>query len=364
MKIKKFNAPSMPKVMKKVRHELGKDAVILNTKEVASGGFLGFFAKKQLEVVAAIDPDPIEQEQSYPPQKKAGDTRDHKNDHAAKQLGLLQKEIEGMRKYPGSLADINDFLSRQEVTLEFRTKLMNQLVRMWYASGESMSQTDLYTALAERIEDMVATSFPAEHQDCFKKYLLLVGPTGVGKTTTLAKIAGKAMLEEQKTIAFITTDTYRIAAIEQLKTYANILDVPVEVVYSHQEFQEAKQKFSGFDLVLIDSAGRNFRQQLFVNELKQTFPSDEAVETHLVFSLTSKYEDMKTIYKQFAGFDINHVIFTKMDETSTFGAMFNFIKSEKVQPSYVTSGQNVPDDLVAFSPSLMANVMMGAERDA
>ena len=179
-----------------------------------------------------------------------------------------------------------------------------------------------------------------------KKFVNVLGPTGVGKTTTLAKLAAKCVLDEEKKVAFITTDTYRIAAIEQLKTYAQILSVPLEVCYNAQDFIAAKNKFSDYDVVFIDSAGRNFLDQENVLNLTKIINYDDDVEVFLVFALTGKYLDMKKIYKQFSKLPIYRFIFTKIDETHSYGAMFNLMDEFKVGTAYITNGQNVPDDFV------------------
>ena len=156
-----------------------------------------------------------------------------------------------------------------------------------------------------------------------KKYITLIGPTGVGKTTTLAKIASKAVIEYKKKIAFITTDTYRIAAVDQLKTYAKILNVPIVVCYNMDDFQNAIRKFDGYDHVFIDTAGRNFRNKKYVRDLKQSMDFNEQMETHLVFSLTAKESDMEEIYNRFSSIPIDKFLFTKMDETADYGSLIN-----------------------------------------
>jgi flagellar biosynthesis protein FlhF len=365
VKIKKYVAPTMPEAMKIIRREFGKDAVILNTKEVRKGGFLGFFTKKNLEVVAAIDSDNAEPKRK----QKQPDVKSEKNnvrkqearDDLAEQLKSLQKQIDTMGHYPKPIANMDDWLFRQEVLPEIRGRWLNGMLKTWYGNDESMQPDELNDALQKWINAELSGVLPAAPRTppFTKKYLQLVGPTGVGKTTTLAKIAGKAKLEDGKRIAFITTDTYRIAAIDQLKTYANILDVPIEVAYSRDDFKKAKVLFSDYDLVLIDSAGRNFRESSFVTELQEAVPFGDDIETCLVFSLTSKYGDMKEIYRQFKHLHIEKMIFTKVDETVAFGAVVNLMLTEKVNPVFITNGQNVPDDLLEVSPSFLVKMLMG-----
>jgi flagellar biosynthesis protein FlhF len=194
-----------------------------------------------------------------------------------------------------------------------------------------------------------------------KKYVNVIGPTGVGKTTTLAKIAADCILKHQKKVAFITTDTYRIAAIEQLKTYAQILNIPIEVCYSLKDFHAAAKKFASYDVVLIDTAGRNFRNKQYVDDLVNVLDFGMDLETYLVFALTSKQKDMEDIFRQFSTIKIDKFIFTKADETSVYGSMINLTDKFNIGVAYITTGQNVPDDFLIASPEAITNVLIGAE---
>lgn len=188
-----------------------------------------------------------------------------------------------------------------------------------------------------------------------KKYINVIVPTGVGKTTTLAKIAANIILRQQKSVGFITTDTYRIGAIEQLKTYANILDVPLEVCYSLEDFEHATKKLEECDVILIDTAGRNFRNKKYVEDLMQVVDYKREMETLLVLSMTAKQDDLEEIYQQFSAIKIDAFVFTKLDETSSYGAMINLIVACKKGAAYITTGQNVPDDIVPATPEELVN---------
>ena len=194
-----------------------------------------------------------------------------------------------------------------------------------------------------------------------KKFINVVGPTGVGKTTTLAKIAADCVLTHKKKVAFLTTDTYRIAAIDQLKTYAKILNVPMEVCYTIEDFRKAAQMYDDYDVILVDTAGRNFRNREYVDELKQTIDFDKDMESFLVLSLTAKQRDMEDIYEQFSIIDIDKFIFTKADETSAYGAMYNLIRKYSRGAAYITNGQNVPDDMIEAAPGEIAKMIIGVK---
>ncbi|MBM6618427.1 flagellar biosynthesis protein FlhF [Bacillus suaedaesalsae] len=386
MKVKKYVAPSMPEVMKKVRADLGKDAVILNSKVVHTGGFFGFFTKKNIEVMAAVDPSPFDKEPiqkdrertvpvNIQPKREPSLLEDitplvkslnQKNDmdllKEISELKLLIKDTQSKPTvrtsiYPEPLQKILLELEDQEINEEQQSDIMSKLLEKWYKNNASSSNTEIKKWVREELLTRVEQY---EHGGISfkKKYINVVGPTGVGKTTTLAKIAAQCVIKHKKKVAFITTDTYRIAAIEQLKTYAKILDVPIEVCYNLDDFKKAKEKYSSYDLVFIDTAGRNFRNKQYVEDLKEVIDFTEEMETFLVLSLTAKQRDMEEIYRQFSLIFINRLIFTKTDETSQFGSILNLMTTYKKGVAYLTTGQNVPDDIMEATPTEIVNTIL------
>ena len=261
---------------------------------------------------------------------------------------------------PSPIHQLKQLLTKQEISQEIIDEVVKMAVEWWYLHGGNKSADDVLQWTRNYLTKQISP-FPFGGVSFTKKYINVVGPTGVGKTTTLAKIAAECILKYKKKVAFITTDTYRIAAIEQLKTYANILNVPLEVCYNLNDFQQATQQFESYDMVFIDTAGRNFRNQKYVEDLKNIIDYNQDMETFLVLSLTSKQIDMEDIYKQFSLISIDRIIFTKADETSTYGAMFNIIYSEKKAAAYITNGQNVPDDLVAATPENVVKRIIGVD---
>ena len=179
------------------------------------------------------------------------------------------------------------------------------------------------------------------------KFIFFVGPTGVGKTTTIAKIASKFKIEEKAKIAFLTSDTYRIAAVEQLRTYANILGVPLKVVNSEDELKMARDEFIDYDLVFVDTAGRSHRskeQRDDIEALIDSIPENER-EVYLVLSATTKYIDLIKITETYSDITDYNLLFTKLDETDTKGNILNLRMLTHAPLSYTTFGQNVPDDI-------------------
>ncbi|MCT2344007.1 flagellar biosynthesis protein FlhF [Niallia taxi] len=387
MKIKKYIAASMPEAMKQVRAELGNNAVILQSKIVYTGGFLGMFKKRNIEVLAAIDPD---LNTSRPPQEKPMPApipapkllpkvernldlevmkELHKspvpaNEEIMKQLARMNQHIQKMSEsgklqmeLPIQLQTVIDSLVRQDLEVDIQSRLTAKLLERWYLAGANSPVEEVYVWAEDFLyEEMKQYNFG--ELTLKKKFINVIGPTGVGKTTTLAKMAAEFMMKHKKKIGFITTDTYRIAAIDQLKTYATILNVPIEVCYNLEDFDKATKSLADCDIILVDTAGRNFRNQQYVQDLREVVDYNSDMETLLVLSLTAKQTDMEEIYQQFSSIHIDQFIFTKLDETSTYGAMINLVVKYQKGVAYVTTGQNVPDDIMPADPRQIAKRMI------
>ena len=194
------------------------------------------------------------------------------------------------------------------------------------------------------------------------KILFFIGPTGVGKTTTIAKLASKLKVNDKKRITLLTTDTYRIAAAEQLHTYANILEVPFKVIYSPDELLEAIRNFSDSDYILIDTAGHSHNNETQKSGTKQFLScvgDDFDTQVYLVLSATTKYRDLLNICETYAEFTDYSLIFTKLDETSALGNLYNIKLRTGADMSYITVGQDVPDDIEEFSPQNTVKQLLG-----
>lgn len=376
MKIKKFVANSMPEAMKQIKDKLGNDAIILNSKEIKSPGFFGFFSKKKIEVTAMLDEDiqtpkrsrrqkksSEEQFLSHPVNKTSGVNEAQILDEIKHIQSILSQQTTHVdQSFPPMLQNVYEYLLSQEVETTLATEIVESImekIERIEPNRESIQQL-LKEAIINKLSN--ATYEPVNDDT---KIIQFVGPTGVGKTTTIAKIAAQKMLHNKYSVAFITADTYRIAAIEQLKTYATILGIPLEVVYSKEDYKKALQKFSTYDLIFVDTAGRNYREDRYIHELKQliTTPSYNA-ETFLVLSSTAKASDLIDIFEQFKQLAIEQVIFTKLDETESYGGLLNLIAKEQINVTYITDGQDVPDDLVEPSETHLAKLLLGRYSNA
>ncbi|WP_077309545.1 flagellar biosynthesis protein FlhF [Terribacillus halophilus] len=363
MKMKKYTAASMPEAMIQVRRELGKDAVILRTKEFSSGGFLGLFKKKQIEVIAALDPDVSKSEtvkesvaamSATPSNRASKETGSERQTDMSSELTALKQELRAAisgqtRHYAMPLQRLYERLLHNEVLPQIASGLMERLIEQGYADDAESKLLELLTERFSKVQQ------PASFD---KKFVHLVGPTGVGKTTTIAKLAAKSALVDNKKVAFITTDTYRIAAIDQLRTYAKILDVPMEVAYSLEDYEAARKKFAAYDQVFVDTAGRNFKDAAYVKELERTLDLQQDAETYLTLAITTRASDLADIYQQFAHLPIKQFIFTKIDEASRYGGILNLMQQAHIGVAYLTHGQDVPDDILAPTADYLAKRVM------
>ncbi|MNI19203.1 Flagellar biosynthesis protein FlhF [compost metagenome] len=432
MRVKRYVVDSMPDALQKIRSDLGKDAVILNTKEIRLGGFLGFFGKKKIEVIAAIDamggggspaptsqprmqptrptqppvqqqtspllvmdqerksdfpevPDVLQEEvsrankeksalqvvstSSYSPQSVASNRPKPNEDVLLEEIKLMKEMMRKLSVTSTMEPELPEPLQKLQARLldqELDPSLVEQLIQRVLDEAETTGELITLESSCRNIREQISLWFQYGRSKQISpdtKVVHFVGPTGVGKTTTIAKLAAEQVLKYHRKVGFITSDTYRIAAIEQLKTYATILNIPIEVVFSPQDLSKAFQKLEGCDVIFMDTAGRNFRNEMFVSELNSLLKSHGNSETLLVLSLTTKYKDMRAITNNFNKFKLDKVLFTKMDETDSYGSIVNLIHEFSLQLSYVTDGQNVPDDIAVIDEQHIIDLLLGGVAD-
>jgi flagellar biosynthesis protein FlhF len=248
---------------------------------------------------------------------------------------------------------------------EVDEKYANQIIGEIEASLKKESNLDnILSCIYQKIILKLGTPKAITVNDGEPQIVFFVGPTGVGKTTTIAKVASDFKLEKKKKIAMITSDTYRIAAVEQLRTYASILDIPLQVVYTIEELNNAIQLFKDYDLILVDSAGRSHKNKEQCREMMHmlndcTLPDNMEKNIYLVLSAATKYIDMQNIVDVYSDLGDYNLLFTKIDETTALGNILNLRLKTSANLSYVTSGQTVPDDISLIDPQKMAKHILG-----
>jgi flagellar biosynthesis protein FlhF len=389
----------------------------MNVKKTEPKGIVKLFKKASVEVTAAVDEMLPEKEEAPPDfsklqeairQQEFAPAPDSKAAKAeAKKVQLLQNnqilpDEEPEEETPEAdtnaieqrLNDLQELLEKQmssppeetivqEEKKQDKTQAYMQLVRSQMENNEVEStyveqiiedirdslnkDSTLDNVLSSVYQKIVLKIGQPQLIDIHskkKKYVFFIGPTGVGKTTTIAKIASTLKLSGKAKVALITSDTYRIAAVEQLKTYANILGTPLKVVYSSEEMEKTKEELKAYDLVLIDTAGRshnNPEQKEDLQRLLATVPEEQR-EVYLVMSATTKYKDLVKIAQSYSEIAKYSLIFTKLDETDAIGNIFNLRMVTGAPLSYMTWGQNVPDDIGKVDAQKMAKQLLGGNR--
>ncbi len=263
---------------------------------------------------------------------------------------------------PEQLAKAYAGLITQQVADEIAIRVVDD-VKAELAPEQLSNAALVRERLTSKLEALVPVctsgtiSRPTTGNGC--RSICLVGPTGVGKTTTIAKLAASLKLRQKQRVGLITIDTYRIAAVDQLRTYANIIGVPLKVVITPAEMQAAMREFSECDSVLIDTAGRSHGDQLKLNELSGFIQAGNPSEVHLVLSSTCTQEGMEAAVEKFSAVRVDKIIFTKLDEAVSFGVLLNVARRASKALSYVTTGQDVPDHIEVGQPRRLARLILG-----
>jgi flagellar biosynthesis protein FlhF len=255
---------------------------------------------------------------------------------------------------------IYEQLIDNEVDEPYANELMHGLAEYVIESNPELDDvvSVVYRRIIKQLDD--AQIIPKTGE---RKTVFFIGPTGVGKTTTIAKIASLHTLNYNRQVALITSDTYRIAAVEQLRTYANILSIPIKVVYTKDELLEAVEAFGDKDLILVDTAGRSHQNEEHQMELCELLGSIQEKDVYLTISVATKYKDLQKIVKVYQDICDVKIIFTKLDETQCLGNILNIKMGTRSTLSYVTFGQNVPDDISEINPHEIAKNILGGDED-
>jgi len=372
MQIKRYEALSVNEAMGKIKADLGPDAIVLSSKRVNG----------RLEVVAARDdnygtPGGSEAEKG---EEERSDTfsliRSDVNELKSfimdfKKEGGVYAELAEIKETMNALFDalgvrrdgiVSSPLSKiyyHLISVGVSKERARALIERLKNDGSTAEPENYYNALSAT-EDMIKHSIASFYGDVGKKRIsAFVGPSGEGKTTTLAKFAARCLFEEKLNVGIITMDTYRIGAAEQLKTYADIMDIPVEIASEKKEFERALNRFANRDVILVDTPGKSRSDEKYLLKLKECLETDTSFETNLVLSMTSSRESMMDAVAKFGVIDYSSIIFTKLDDSRKSGSIYNVIDHTGKPVFYVTDGQNVPRDLKKMDPAKLARLIVG-----
>ncbi|SDW31003.1 flagellar biosynthesis protein FlhF [Alicyclobacillus hesperidum] len=414
MIVRRYVVKDMPEAVVSIRKELGKDAVILSTKKIRVRKWLGLRWQTRIEVTAAAGSDiPLAQQVVMDRRNATGtdpvppvqdeNTRGLASDGMAfaasmRQAAAAYQSIENKREYQNVERSMDLSLVLQELaalktllaerrepeltasdtegrTLEVSMQAYLEEEGIQRQHGKRWSQMVLnayphVSSLAEAlpllarviISDLAELSQPAPIRK-ESRVVAFIGPTGVGKTTTIAKIAALHVLAGQRRVGLLTTDTFRIAAVQQLQTYAEILNVPLAVADGDDEVSEALAELEACDLILVDTAGRNFRKHEVIESTRRLLRSIEPDEVVLVLALTSKASDCRRVAELCKPLGVDKLVFTKLDETQSVGVIPDLVATFETPVACVTTGQNVPDDIDIISIEQLLSRWQGGEED-
>lgn len=390
MLIKKFQGATEQEALQLAKQELGKDVIITHIKSIKPKGIYRLFKKPLVEITAAVDEERIYEKKNYQQlaeelKKNTYEFRTNKDEEKPsaieQKLDSLQNMLEKqLREQQSAVTEKekdkeNSVAEEQSAAMACVQMIYNQLianeVEEVYANKviaeiEQSLKPDatvdnilstIYQKLVLKLGETKELSFETGKT----KYIFFIGPTGVGKTTTIAKLASNLKLSKKAKVALFTADTYRIAAVDQLRSYASILGIPLRVIYSEAEIKEAAEEYKDYDIVLIDTAGRshkNREQRDDIEKLLLAVPED-CREIYLVLSATTKYRDLVKITETYSSIAKYNLIFTKLDETAGIGNIFNIKMLTGAPLSYTTFGQSVPDDISKINPQAVAKQLLG-----
>jgi len=394
VKIKKYLVKDIKEALIQIKQELGENAVILQTRRIRKGGFLGIFGGEIFTEVTAVAE---ENTSSVDSKKKDFDNQEDTIYNLREILSRnIKKNLNNVKNYEkgnfnGVKPENHDEIDNRNVSngnpiastniikdieeikrmfvqlnakiemfngdlSEFPAELKKLFNRMVDQSiSKDLSLKMLYELKDEesfeinRLSDLISRYFEklikVEVPDIENGISMFLGPTGVGKTTTLAKLAANLKLKQKKKVAILTIDTYRIAAVSQLKTYSEIMNIPFFVAYTPQEARNIISTIENFDSILIDTAGRSQRDEIHLDELKKYVEVVKSDYRFLLLNIAINTKDLIDTIERFSLCEPTHLIFTKLDETNNFGNILNVGDNFNLPIAFITTGQDVPDDI-------------------
>ncbi|MHC4711954.1 MAG: flagellar biosynthesis protein FlhF [Planctomycetota bacterium] len=376
MNIKKFTAGTMDQALAQVKSALGGDAVILHTRFFKTGGVLGIGGRRLVEVTASDQirvPERTERaasrtaiERAY--RLKAGFSADLKS--LKGDVGSLKTMIAELTKqtrpsrtafWPEALKGWHRHLCERGISEGAVIDLLEPLAAR-VSGEEGMPGQKIRRMVFERLTQSLKTAAPVSGGEPGRPTMVaLVGPTGVGKTTTIAKLAAHHVLRERQAVGLMTLDTYRIAAVEQLRTYARIIDVPLEVVLAPSDLPAALERLEHCSLIFVDTAGRSQRDTMKMNDLKNFLARRRPDQIHLVLSATIERAAVEDVVERFDMYGPDRILLTKLDELPSCGRLLEISRLTAQPVSYLATGQDVPDDIESARPERLAALIAGEE---
>ena len=351
MRIKTFTANNYVDALNKVKDDLGDDALIMSTRSIKPDSPLsGRNASNKVEITAAI-----EFKEPFVSNLEEELHLDEEKDLDIKSLIFNLLSEKGQAQTLGLKPNQFKIYSHL-VENGLDERLASKILIKAKAESDAKPAKEKMRAM-NIMKKIIPFKGEINLETGGPKLVAFVGPTGVGKTTTIAKIAADYAIRKNKKVVLVSMDTYRLGAINQMEIYGDIMQLPVEVAESNEELREIVKRHSDKDLILIDTTGRSHREKDYSHHLKEIFTTVGGVETHLVLSVAAQEKQFTRAYQQFLPLGVDRVLFTKLDEGLSFGPMFNFSVRNRIPLSYFTMGQNVPEDLEIAVPDKVISLI-------
>lgn len=370
--IKKFSGRNLLKIFEKIKEDTGGNGILLGYEEKVIGG------ERIYEIVVGVPDMGSENTGRDGRRAQAGDGKEKQlviSEERISSLSEILQKLEELKREFASVKENVEFISKRAMSpaemklpqsaLTFFKKLVTRGVERSLALSMTEDMMNLKLPLDARGVSSILSRymlFRNPLEDSKKKFIALVGPTGVGKTTTAAKISALYMLSRSKNVALLETDRYRIASVDQIKKYAEIMGVPLFVATTTDELKAILPKLFRFDLVVIDTMGKS---QYDVKNIKKISSIISALSSHmnvevaLLISTSQKDEEIVSVIRGFSEIGIDYFIFTKVDETSYPGTILNIGCTTEIPLAFVTTGQSVPDDIKLASPDVISDLILG-----
>lgn len=380
MELRTYRAATMQEALQMVRRELGPDAAVLHTRQVKRGFFRWLSRRWGFEVVASREvqvpsrlpprsPRQDEPDEMYLRESAIHRSRSLEHEELKSQISELQEMVARLCRTTQEAAppDLQPGLFRVYTDLieaevgEQAARQMVERIRRDVPVQELHSPERARQRLVSLLEHEFRSTGPIRPAGAKCHVVALVGPTGVGKTTTIAKLAANFRLREKRRVGLITVDTYRVAAVDQLRTYAEIIDLPMEVVATPREMRAAVERLAEQDLVLIDTAGRSPADDVKIQELRALLNEARPDEVHLVLSTANSGTTLKRTAERFSPAAPTACILTKLDEALSLGNLIELLTQVRLPVSYLTDGQNVPDDIQAADSKRLVRRILGID---
>lgn len=371
MRIKKFVAPNVKDAIAQVKTEFGDDAIILSQKKIKVNE-----DREGIEVTAAIDKSEElknNKDSFIQHLKKTSAQSSASSTASGMQFTILQKEVEFISermdllinhiKYE-NLPHIPKSLQKKVKSLiagGVKPSLANSIIEelVLNLKGEDFLNEELIEEkLILKIKSMLQISGPLKFNNNVPATVVIIGPSGAGKTTIAAKLAAINKYKSKKNVCLISADSYRIAAKEQLKSFAEIAKIRFESIYNNSELLDLINQLQSFDLIIIDTAGINPRDMKKMVSLKEMIKVAKADEIHLVLSLTSKESYLRDVIRNFSILSYDSIIYSKIDETNTYGEILNIATDYEKKISYLTNGQSIPEDIITADRKELAELIL------